>query len=456
MTYRMVLAYDAGSSTMRIHQSPHLCLAHFPGQDDRLSLPRYDVSSLNPGILHIGMGAFHRAHQCTFFERLANAGETSCGVFGVSLQSARVHDALERQDHLYSLTTLDGVEPVQVIGCIRQSAGPDQLDQALAFFGSAELKLVTLTVTEKAYDDPDTDMVRFLTEGLRRRASVDLPLVVASCDNLVGNGRRLQDLVLASLVDDPLVHSWVIENVLFPNSMVDSITPRVTDDRLQKVEQYLGLVDEVPVQREPFAQWVLEACDLPFDLASAGVEIVPDVAPYETLKLRILNASHSLMAYAGPLLGHVSVREAVSDQLLAPVVERFMHEMAGQLELPATIDVETYIQTTLTRFSNPGVEHHLLQIAEDGSSKLRERVVPVLSSENDLPLLCLPIVFWVEFVRRRKAEGHPVIDPLADTLSGEPGSMTSLLGLDDGSEVVRWFEVLRKHGIETFLGECIV
>lgn len=441
---------------MRIHQSPQLCLAHLPSQDDWLSLPGYDVSSLNPGILHIGMGAFHRAHQCTFFERLANSGETACGVFGVSLQSARVHEALERQDHLYSLTTLDGVEPVQVMGCIRRSVGPDQLDQALAFFDSAELKLVTLTVTEKAYGDPDTDMARFLIEGLRRRASVDLSLVVASCDNLVGNGNRLRDLVLESLADEPVVRHWVETNVRFPNSMVDSITPRVTDDRLHKVGLRLGVVDEVPVQREPFVQWVLESCELSLDLASVGVEIVPDVAPYETLKLRILNASHSLMAYAGPLLGHATVHDAVSDHLLAPVVERFMHDMASQLELPATIDVDAYIQTTLARFSNPGVQHQLLQIAEDGSSKLRERVVPALSSESDSPLLCLPIVFWIEFVRRRKEEGHAVIDAHAEALDGEPGAMVKFLGIGDDRQVTYWIEELQKNGIEAFLGECIV
>jgi len=455
MTYRLMLPYDAGLSTMRIHQSPHLSLAHLPRQDDLLSLPRYEVSALKPGILHIGMGAFHRAHQCTFFERLANAGETTCGVFGVSLQSGLVHEALARQDHLYTLTTLDGDEPMQVMGCLRQSAGPDQLDHALSFFGSGDLHLVTLTVTEKAYGSEKTGMVLFLREGLRRRASAGLPLVVASCDNLAGNGNRLRNLVLASLVDDPVVQRWVKANVRFPNSMVDSITPRVTADRRHKVEQRLGLVDEVPVQREPFVQWVLEDCELPFDLASAGVEIVPDIAPYEMLKLRILNASHSLLAYAGPLLGHSTVHDAVSDHRLRPVVEKFMHEMADQLELPGSVNTASYIQTTLARFSNPGMRHQLLQIAEDGSSKLRERVVPALSPESESPLLCLPIVFWIEFVRRSKETGLPVIDPLAGSLSVDPGLMIKVLGLDDGSHVIRWLEEIQKNGIETLLGECI-
>ncbi len=440
-----MLTYDAGLSTMRIN------LKTEPGE--HLVLPDYEVSSLEVGILHVGIGAFHRAHQCTFYERLASLGESGCGVFGVSLKSADVRDALCQQDHLYTLTTLGSDEPIKVMGCIKASAGPENLDEAFEFFLSEDLKLVTLTVTEKAYES-DSTMLEFLIEGLRGRSEVGLPLVVASCDNLAGNGQRLRKLILESVQDEAEFRRWIETEVQFPNGMVDAITPRVTEALIEEVEQKTGVRDEIPVQREPFTQWVLEHCDLPFDLAQAGVQVVPDVAPYELLKLRVLNASHSLLAYAGTLLGHQTVYEAISDGRLKSVVEKFMHDMVSTMSLPTELDATDYVTTTLERFANPGVAHELRQIAEDGTSKLRERVIPALSAGPDSALICLPIVFWIAFVRQRMAAGESVVDPLSSELNDEVRSLINLLDVRD-ERILQQYEVLEQKGIEEFLGEMV-
>ncbi|MBO6564458.1 MAG: mannitol dehydrogenase family protein [Pseudomonadales bacterium] len=440
-----MLTYDAGLSTMRINLKTE--------GSEHLLLPNYEVSSLKVGILHIGIGAFHRAHQCACFDRLAGLGESGCGVFAVSLQSADVHEALCQQDHRYTLTTLGSDEPIKVIGCIKASAGPEDLDEALEVFRTEELKLVTLTVTEKAYQ-PGASMVEFLVEGLRRRRQAGLKLVVASCDNLADNGRRLRNLIQESVGAETELQRWIETEVQFPNGMVDSITPRVTKELIEQVARKTGIRDEIPVQREPFTQWVLEHCDLPFDLAQGGVEIVPDVAPYELLKLRVLNASHSLLAYAGVLLGYQTVHEAISDAKLSVVVEKFMIAMVSTMSLPPDLDATDYVSTTLKRFANPGVDHELRQIAEDGTSKLRERVIPALSAGPDSALICLPIVFWIAFVRLKMAAGETLIDPLSSELSDEAATLTELLGVQN-AQVLRHHERLELKGIEDFLGEMV-
>ncbi len=399
------------------------------------------------GIVHFGPGAFHRVHQAWFVDKLL-ARDPRWGISAVSLRSAEVRDALEPQDCLYTLATLDEAVSYQVVGAHCEIlVAPQDPVRVLDRLSAPSTRVVTITVTEKGYcldgagnldvSHPDiqrdlrlpqspSSLIGYLVEGLQRRRLADSPpLTVISCDNLVDNGARLGRAVgqLAEL-RDPSLARWIEDRVRFPRTMVDSITPATTDALRERVNDVLTLRDRWPVQRESFVQWVLEdevAGATGPDWAAAGVTLTDDVAAYDRAKLRLLNGAHSSLAYLGLLAGHETVAEAMRDPRLCSLVVAMMKEdIRPTLRAPRGLDLLAYTEAILRRFRNPEIRHALAQIAWDGSQKLPFRLLGTISDnlEAGRPIerLCLPVAAWMQFVRRRAASAERVMDPLSERL----------------------------------------
>lgn len=435
------------SEERRGAESPRLCEAVLDQAGPALIRPRYRRSETTIGTVHFGPGAFHRAHQAYFLDRLLEHDPTRA-ISEVALRTAGVRDALAPQDGLYVLAELDRTSSLRLIGAIREllvaTEAPDQVAARLA---SPRTRLVTSTVTEKGYcldgsgeldlDHPEIrrdlenpgrpeTLIGWLVRGLGlRRAQGLAPFLTVSCDNLADNGRRLGRAVstFARQVDPDLA-AWIEAHARFPRSMVDSITP-ATDDALRaRVAEETGLYDAWPVQREAFVQWVVEAVDDPSapDWESVGVTTTTDVPGYDRAKLRLLNGAHSSLAYLGLLGGFETVAEAAADPALAVFVERLMREdIRPTVRPPQGLDLDAYIDAVLGRFRNPFIRHTLAQIAWDGSQKLPVRLVPTLldahAAGRPISRLATPLAGWMLFVARRAKAQIPIVDPLAETLA---------------------------------------
>jgi fructuronate reductase len=363
--------------------------------------PDYDFENLGVGIVHFGMGAFHRAHQAMFSED-ALSGGGNWGILGVSLRHPAASEALAAQDHLYTVETLANSMDYRVVAAIRASLfAPTHRGHLRDALASPQTHIVTLTVTEKGYclgADGQLDFTRpeisrdleLLTEpnsaigwiahGLAARATRHgRPITVISCDNLQANGTKLRDAVTAFTERSrPEMLSWLEDNVEFPRTVVDCIVPAATDTTRSRVSRALGIEDPACVQREAFSQWVIEdrfAGPRPaWD--RVGVQIVDDVDAYGRLKLHVLNACHSALAYLGLPRGYTFVREAIADAELA----RFLNKLVSIEIEPALspLPVLDYWRTVRTRFANPQIDYRLSQIAEDGALKLAERIFPLM------------------------------------------------------------------------------
>ncbi|HET9863029.1 MAG TPA: mannitol dehydrogenase family protein [Steroidobacteraceae bacterium] len=410
-------------------------------------LPTYDREATRFGIVHIGPGAFHRAHQAFYVDTLLHS-DKRWAICALSLKSTGLRDALKDQQGLYTLVELGTAPRARIIGAIRELlVGATDHEAAFARLTSRETRLVSLTVTEKGYcldaknllDVDNADIVHdlaqparprstigWIVEGLRRRRAAGVPpFAVLSCDNLPENGTVLhRALVAFAQATDPELARWIEAEVVCPRTMVDSITP-ATDEALRKQALALtGLVDEWPIQREPFTQWVVE--DLPVmrdaDWQSVGVTLARDVGVYDRAKLRILNGSHSTLAYLGTLRGHETVADAMRDEQLAQFVELLMNEDLGpSLGAAPGLDVEHYISAVLARFRNPGIRHLLSQIAWDGSKKLPVRIMvtigEALQAGRPIHRLVMPVAAWMHFVVRQSKAGVAIVDPEAARLS---------------------------------------
>jgi fructuronate reductase len=408
--------------------------------------PGYDRRAVDLGIVHFGPGAFHRAHQAWFVEKLL-ASDPRWGICGVSLRSTDVRDALTPQDGLYTLAALDGSTSYQVIGALKRTlVAPEDPETVLEQLCAARTCVVTVTVTEKGYcldADGNLDMahadirrdiraphapaslIGYLVEALRRRRAAGTgPLTIVSCDNLVDNGARLARAVLQlAEIHDRGLARWIEDKAAFPRTMVDSITPATTDGLRERVAEVLGMADRWPVQREGFVQWVIEdrsAGDIP-DWESAGVIVTDDVAAYDRAKLRLLNGAHSALAYLGLLAGHGTVAEAMEDVDLAAFIATMMkRDILPSIKAPRGLDLSIYIQAILKRFRNPAIRHALAQIAWDGSQKLPFRLLGTiednLAAGRPVDRLCVPVAAWLHFIRRKAVQGEQVIDPLAERL----------------------------------------
>jgi fructuronate reductase len=427
--------------------TPRLTEASLHAARSGTILPTYDRDATRFGIVHIGPGAFHRAHQAFYVDTLLHS-DKRWAISALSLKSTGLRDALKDQQGLYTLVELGAAPRARVIGAIRELlVGATDHEAAFARLAARDTRLVSLTVTEKGYcldaknllDLGNVDIahdlahpvqprstIGWLVEGLRRRRAAGVPpFAVLSCDNLPENGRVLhRALVAFAQATDPDLAKWIEAEVVCPRTMVDSITP-ATDDALRKRALALtGLVDEWPIQREPFTQWVIE--DLPAmrdaDWQSVGVTLAKDVGVYDRAKLRILNGSHSTLAYMGLLRGHEAVADAMRDEQLAQFVELLMtQDLAPSLGGSPGLDLEHYISAVLARFRNPGIRHLLAQIAWDGSKKLPVRIVitidEALRAGRPIHRLVMPLAAWMRFVARQAKAGVAIVDPEAARLS---------------------------------------
>ncbi|MEQ1771501.1 MAG: mannitol dehydrogenase family protein [Devosia sp.] len=399
----------------------------------------YDRSTIRPGIVHLGIGAFHRAHQAVVVDDLLSE-DPSWGIVGASLRRPDTKDALAPQDGLYSLLVRDGGgTSARIIGSVVSLLDARrERDALLERLADPLTRLVSLTITEKGYcynavtsslDETHPEIAAdladarnpstaagLIVEALRRRRNAGIaPFTVMSCDNLPNNGRVTARIVtdFAEAID-PALGAWVRTNVAFPGTMIDRIVPATTDaDRAEALEM-LGLEDRWPVVAEPFLQWVVEdrfnGRRPPLELG--GAQFATDVLPYERMKLRMLNGAHSMMAYLGYLAGHEYVSQVVAD----PPFRRFIEgawdaEIAPTLTMPPGV-LEDYAAALMKRFSNPALKHRTYQIAMDGSQKLPQRLVGTIADRlrRGLPVdrLALGIAAWITYARGTDMQGKQI------------------------------------------------
>ena len=438
-------------------------------------LPR----QLGSGIVHLGLGAFHRAHQAVFTEEAIALCGGNWGIEAVSMRNRHLADVLNRQDGRYTVVErYPDRDRLQEIGCLKAAhvlqANPERVTERLS---DPAISIVTLTVTEKGYcadlskrrlDETHPQIVADLKRpaqphsavgaivaGLaKRKARNAAGLSLISCDNLTENGALLKSLVLryATMVDETLT-DWIATNCTFPNCMVDRITPAPTQSTFDLVRRTLGQEDAAAVETEPFKQWVIEdrfAGPRPaWELA--GVELVEDVRPYETMKLRVLNGAHSLLAYVGCLGNFEHVRDVMGVPDLSQLVEMHMQAAALTLSERLVDTIEPYIGALMARFENPAIEHRCSQIAMDGSQKLPQRILApareALAKSQKIDTFALAIAAWIKFIQMHVRTGarSPLQDPLSmDLIQAVHDGSTSPLDQIQAIAAIKGFD---HHGV---------
>ena len=437
--------------------------------------PTYDRNNTKIGIVHFGIGAFHRAHQAVYTEEVMNRQGGNWAICGVSLRSGSVRDQLAPQEGLYtvSVNSATGSE-LQLVGAVKQVlVAPESPAAVLAVMNLPSVHVVTLTITEKGYclnpatgilDENHPDIkhdlahpeqprsaIGFVARALARRCKNGMPgLTVISCDNWFANGDRLGQGVLdfCAKIDSNL-YQWTQEKCRFPNTMVDRIVPITTASDRKRIAGIIHMEDHASVMTEPFTQWVIEkkfAGPVP-DWHLAGASLVSSVTPFEAMKLRMLNGSHSTLAYLACLAGIETVSEAIETPEILELIKKLMwQELAPTLTLPADFDVDAYAHQLLQRFANPALHHHTRQIAMDGSQKIPQRLLPPLRERMDksesIDALILGVAAWIRYTRAVDDTGnaYPINDPLAERLqeihqTSGPRPKDYLPGILDISEV---------------------
>jgi fructuronate reductase len=363
--------------------------------------PDADRAALHTSIVHLGLGAFARAHLAAFTQPLL-AADPSWGILGVSLRSPATRDALAPQDFLYTCAARDGSGISLAIMSVLTGilVAPEDPAVVVAAMAEPAVRIVSISVSERGYHrraadgalDEEDPLIRqdlrqpnapatvlgLITAALRRRRARGVPpFTVLCCDNLPDNGNSTRALVgrLARLID-PALADFIENEAVFPNTMVDQIVPATTDADRAEIDAALGVHDAWPVVCEPFRQWVIED-RFPLGRPAwerTGAELVTDVLPYEAMKLRMLNGSHSAIAYLGQLAGWRTVADAIADPTLAAFISGLMEEVAATLQLPPQVDRAAYSRALMARFANPALQHQTAQIARDGSQKLPMRL----------------------------------------------------------------------------------
>ncbi|WP_035878074.1 mannitol dehydrogenase family protein [Cupriavidus sp. amp6] len=432
--------------------------------DAGVRLPGYDRSRLSRGVVHIGLGAFHRAHQALYTEAAIRDGDTRWGVVGVSLREPRMARALTAQDCLYAVIERQGAEAAgRIVGALVQALyAPHAPEQVIGAIADPAVSVVTCTVTEKGYSrhpstsdldtsDPDIrhDLARpdaprstigVLAAGLRRRPS-GAPLSIVCCDNMADNGDTLRKLLTqyASQVD-PALARRIHDEVALPNAMVDRIVPAATPASLTWAQQRLGLRDEAAIVCEPFTQWVIEdrfAGPRPA-WEAGGALMTGDVRPFQAMKLRLLNGTHSAIAYAAQLCGIGTVAGALADPVLGAFARGVMADLDATVAAPPGYDVSRYGKALLGRFRNAAIAHHTAQIAMDGTQKIPVRWLPALreslAAGIERPWLERALAVWLHYLR---CNGNARGEPLAIQDPGAPPLTAALCGTDSHAEAVR-------------------
>lgn len=433
-----------------------------------VAAPRYDRAARGSGIVHLGVGAFHKAHQAVYTDDAIAASGGDWTITGVSLRSADVADALNPQDGLYTLLVRgeDGVS-ARVIGSIgRVLVAPREGQAVLEAMAAPRTRIVSLTITEKGYgfdaatggldrnhptiaadlETPDRPQsaIGFIVEALRLRQARGLAgFTVLCCDNLPSNGDVTKRLVTGfAAAVRPELADFIAGNVSFPSTMVDRITPASTDATFADAERLTGHADRAAVETEPFTQWVIEddfVAGRP-DWAAGGAIFAADVGPYEKMKLRMLNGAHSMLAYSGFMAGHAHVREVMGDAPLAALVRRHMTAAARTLEPVAGISFADYADELARRFANPSIAHQTYQIAMDGTQKLPQRLLEpamvALKQGQELDAYAFAVAAWMRYCLgvRENGDGYALRDPreaeiaaLLAQAGGEAGSVASRL-----------------------------
>jgi len=428
-------------------------LAYWRG---RLPAPAYERDLVTPGVVHIGVGGFHRAHQAMYHDRLMNEGKAlDWGICGVGVMAAdrRMKQALDAQDGLYTLVLKhsDGTYEPRVIGSVVEYLfAPDDPEAVIEKMAAEPTRIVSLTITEGGYNIHDAtgefDVANLgvvhdlapgaapqttfglITEALRRRRDRGLaPLTVMSCDNLQGNGHLAKRVFTAfARLRDPELGYWVEREVRFPNSMVDRITPVTTDEDRAEVRERFGIEDRWPVVCEPYTQWVLEdaftAGRPPYE--KAGVQLVGDVEPYELMKLRLLNASHQAMCYFAYLSGYRLVHEAAQDPLFQAFLLGYMDQEATPTLAPVPgVDLDGYKHTLIERFSNPQVRDTIARLCAESSDRIPKWLLPVirqqLATGGEIRRSVAVVASWARYAEGVDEQGNPieVVDRLRDSLT---------------------------------------
>lgn len=413
--------------------------------------PAYDRDKVTTGIVHLGVGAFHRAHLAAYVDACLGT-DPSWGICGVSLRSASTRDALEPQDGLYTLgvQSSDGLA-CQVIGAITDLiVAPQEPERLADVLISKDTRIVSLTITEKGYcHDPATGRLAanhpdiqhdLTTEGfprsaigwiayglLARRDAGLAPFTVLSCDNLPSNGLTARQVLLDYFaLKAPDSVAWAEKNVACPCTMVDRIVPATTDEIRARITAALGVEDAWPIMTEPFSQFVVED-HFPLgrpDWEPHGVTMAQDVEPFERMKLGMLNGSHSTLAYLGYLAGHETVADTMADPAFRQLIHDLMtHEVMPTLTMPDSVDLPAYRDALLDRFSNTALKHRTWQIAMDGSQKLPQRLLcsirDQLAAGRGIDRLALGVAAWMRYAAGTDEQGNAidVRDPLAQTLA---------------------------------------
>ncbi|GGB46638.1 mannitol dehydrogenase [Roseibium aquae] len=430
-------------------------------------LPRLARQNTRPkaGIVHLGLGAFFRAFGAVYIEEAMAQSGGDWGIVGVSLKSPRMRDQLAPQDCVYTAVELgqDGEKLHQVESVVAIMVAQEDPEAVIAAMAAADTRIVSLTITEKGYcHDPATgrlnrehpeikaDLVSelplsapgFLVRALQRRKAAGLPpFTVLTCDNLPENGRLVKSIVLdfARLLD-PELADWIETRGRFPATMVDRIVPATKPEDIDDLAARTGQFDAAPVLHEPFRQWVIEDDFVPDygagarpDLAVAGVELVEDVTAYEHMKLRMLNGTHSSLAYLGYLAGHDTIADTVTDPVFARFVKGiWRNEIIPSFTAPNGVDLQVYADALLARFANSAIRHRTWQIAMDGSQKLPQRILGTmrdnLAAQRPCPGLITALAAWMIYVSGTDLRGQPidVRDPMAERLKDVIANAPSL------------------------------
>ena len=404
-----------------------------------VSVPGYDRSALVPAVVHIGVGGFHRAHQAVYLDDLARCGESGWGLVGVGLLRPQMGEVLDAQDGLYLVVERSAeVDRARVVGSMtRYVFAPQDPEALLAVLADERTRLVTLTITSSGYRldlhtgefDADDELVAsdlddpshpetvfgYLVEALhRRRRSGAGPFTVLSCDNMRSNGTAARTAVTSfARLRDPDLAAWIEDRVSFPSSMVDRITPSTTAAERDAIAAATGVDDRWPVITEPFSEWVVEDdfCNGRPPLEQVGVRFVPDVAPYEVAKTRLLNAGHVALGHLGGLAGMRTVDEVVADDVFrAYLVALMCREIAPSLPPVPGVDLEAYQRTLVERLANPRMGDQLARLRRRSASKIPLHVLPSVQAGLDagrpVRLLALAVAAWLHHLRVGDHGGH--------------------------------------------------
>ncbi|QGU86976.1 mannitol dehydrogenase family protein [Erwinia sorbitola] len=433
--------------------------------------PQYNRSALRTRMVHIGFGAFHRAHQALCSDRLAAEQGSDWGYCEINLNSGELITALRQQQLCYTVAEMaDDQLNLRVVGVVTAAlhGQSDGIEAVLEALCQPEVAIVSMTVTEKGYchlpasgelnlehpailhdlanPNAPQSLPGIILAAIRRRRERGLaPFSVMSCDNMPENGHVTRNVITAlARQQSPELAEWIQQHLTFPSTMVDRIVPAMTDETHHALSEKLGCDDPVAVACEPFFQWVIEdnfvsgrpAWEL------AGAELVADVLPFEEMKLRMLNGSHSFLAYLGNLAGYQHISDCMTDSHFRQAARQLMLEQQAPTLRTTGVDLTAYADSLLTRYSNRAIKHRTAQIANDGSQKLPQRWLDSirwhLARQSNFDLLALGVAGWIRYVGGRDEQGQPIVinDPLRDELAkrvaesaeGEP-RVSALLGL---------------------------